>query len=138
MHHDNFYRPYIGRTVVRYNDWYNPYWFFYLNSLNSNVTSLWYYHHWDSLAEERRQALLKENAGLQAQLTVLKSQGVTPDPSYTPPGVDPLMMYQEDAINDMAPTDYSTFFRVLKWILGICVIITLMVVIFKVNFKVLG
>lgn len=66
---------------------------------------LYVHNHWDEMDEARRQQLLRKNAGLQAELNVLKGQAR--DPNYQMTGVDADLLYSDAAMAGDAEDDDS-------------------------------
>jgi hypothetical protein len=74
-------------------------------SLDTRAT--WAYHHRSDMDERRYQELLKHDAQLEAKIKELEAKGAKRDPAYTPPGVEPDLMYTDEyaeaAYNPQAP-----------------------------------
>lgn len=103
---------------------------------NHHTETVRYIHsNWDSFDEARKQQLLRENAGLKAELDALK--GVPPDPNARLSGVDEDVTYHDNYVT--TPYDYSWMWSVynfLKWtfIIGVSVglaVLTIWIVFIK-------
>jgi hypothetical protein len=90
-----YYRDYYNRPLVVYHDPYSsPFWWWLLDQ-NLDTRAWWVYHHQQVMDAARYQALLARDAQLEAQLRQLEAQGVVRDPTYTPPGLPPDLMYTD-------------------------------------------
>ncbi len=95
---DVFYHSYGSRPIVMYNDYYHPMWNYWLMSQTIDVMSLWVYHHQMSMDRARLDAMYAQNADLRARVANLERQGIPRDVTYTPRGVDPDLMYDDNYV----------------------------------------
>lgn len=68
-----------------------------LLSMSLHQQSMFHHNHWDSYSAQRREALIRENAQLEAELAALK--GKPRDPNFVPEGVDPDLIYSDEFVN---------------------------------------
>jgi len=106
-----FYAPYASRPIVYYNDPYHPWMTYWLLSQSIENQALWMHHHQDSLRDSARvDAIYRENAQLKARVDALNN---TPkDPTWTPSGVDPDILYDEKYVNasfNPKPKEVTTY-----------------------------
>jgi hypothetical protein len=124
----SFYSTWSSRPVLIYNDPYHSFFNYWLLSQTLDNMSMMVYHHQMTMDSARLQALYAQNAGLQAKVAALEAQKVARDPTYTPTGVDPDLLYNDgyvNAIYNPAPKmvkhyeygpDGVGFWTVMKWI----------------------
>jgi hypothetical protein len=97
--YDAYYAPYVSRPLVLYGDPYAPYWHYRVMDMGLDIATLWMYHHMATLDAGRRDAMYAQNAELRARVAALERQGLRRDPTYTPPGVDPDVAYNDGFVN---------------------------------------
>jgi hypothetical protein len=84
---------------VYYHDSFSPWFWLWLMDRTQSDRDMWIYNHRDEMDNARYNDLLRKDADLQRRMDALQQQGVTPDPSYTPAGVDQDLMYNDDQVN---------------------------------------
>lgn len=94
-----FYGPYAGMPMFPYADPYHPFWNYWLLSQSLDVASLWIYHHQLSMDSARLEAMYAQNAALRARVQALEASKLARDPTYTPAGVDPDLMYADGYVD---------------------------------------
>jgi hypothetical protein len=99
LHH--YYGPYYGQPVVVYHDPFNSLFWYWLLSQDLQTRAMWAYNHHSAMDDARYQALLKHDAQLEARVRELEKKGVPPDPTYTPPGIDPDLMYTDNYVTSI-------------------------------------
>jgi hypothetical protein len=94
-----FRRYYTTQPIpVVYHDSFNPWFWLWLMDRGQHDRDLWIYNHRDEMDDARYHDLLQKDADLERRLHDIQQQGVTPDSSYTPPGVDQDLMYNDDEV----------------------------------------
>jgi len=83
---------------VVYHDSFNPWFWLWLMDRGQHDRDLWIYNHRDEMDAARYHDLQQKDADLERRLHDIEQQGVTPDPSYTPSGVDQDLMYNDDEV----------------------------------------
>jgi hypothetical protein len=83
---------------VYYHDSFSPWFWLWLMDRSQSDRDMWIYNHRDEMDNARYNDLLQKDADLQRRMDALQQQGVTPDPSYTPKGVDQDLMYNDDQV----------------------------------------
>jgi hypothetical protein len=96
------FRSYRTQPVAVYHDSFNPWFWLWLLDRGQRDRDLWIYNHRDDMDQQRYQDLVQKDAGLENRLHDLEQQGVARDPSYTPPGVDQDLMYDDNAVQQAA------------------------------------
>jgi hypothetical protein len=102
--------PVVGYPNVYYSDPYgSSFWWWMLGGHYSygpswgypgySYLDLWAYHHYDVMDRLRYQDLIQRNANLEAHVRALEQQGVVRDPTWSPPGVDPDLMYTDQYVD---------------------------------------
>lgn len=122
---DTFYGGYSSRPVMVYNDFYHPMWNYWLMSQTIDAMSLWVYHHQATMDQARLNAMYAQNGELRARVAALEKQGVVRDATYTPSGVDPDLMYDDNYVNAVynpvpkekeEGTDWHLFWKIMRWV----------------------
>jgi len=117
----SFYSPYIHQPVMVYHDPYHPMLNYWLMSQTMDTLAMWTYHHRYSMDSARLAGMYAQNAGLQARVAALESQGINRDPNWIPAGVDPDIVYNDNfvatAANPVVTTTTVTggFLSFLMW-----------------------
>ena len=83
---------------VVYHDSFNPWFWMWLLDRGQRDRDLWVYNHRDEMDDARYHDLLQKDSDLEHRLHDLEQQGVPHDPSYTPPGVDQDLMYDDNHV----------------------------------------
>jgi hypothetical protein len=92
------YGPLPGWPVVYYSDpYYGSFWWWLL-AQPLDVRAYWAYNHYDYMDRLRYRDLLAHDAALEARVRQLEAQRVPRDPTYTPPGIDPDLMYSDEYV----------------------------------------
>ncbi len=81
-----------------YHDSFNPWFWLWLLDRNQRDRDLWVYNHRDEMDQARYNDLVQKDAGLERRLHDLEQEGAAKDPSYTPPGVDQDLMYDDQQV----------------------------------------
>jgi hypothetical protein len=85
---------------VVYHDSFSPFFWLWLLDRSQRDRDLWVYNHRDEMDQQRYQDLVRKDADLEHRLNDLEQQGVARDPSYTPPGVDQDLMYDDNHVQE--------------------------------------
>jgi hypothetical protein len=93
------YGPYYGRPPVVYDDPYNSFFWYWLLSQSLDSQASWTYHHRYVMDRARYNDLLNRNASLAARVNQLEENKVVRDTSFTPPGIDPDLMYNDNYLD---------------------------------------
>jgi hypothetical protein len=96
---DWVYGPYYGYPPIVYNDPYNSFFWYWLLAQNLDTQASWAYHHRDIMDQARYRDLLAKNAELAARVQQLEKGPVARDPSYTPPGIEPDLVYSDNYVD---------------------------------------
>lgn len=87
---------------------------------------MWAYQHRADMDAERYQALLNQDAQLQARVEQLEAQQTPVDPNFAPAGLDRDLMYTDDHVQhtyEIRPTTQGRVtFAIFGWILIGCVL----------------
>jgi len=113
-----FGRYYRQPVTISYHDSFNPWFWLWLLDRSQHDRDLWVYNHRDEMDQSRYNELVQKDADLERRLHDLEQQGVTKDPSYTPPGVDQDLMYndkqvQQAHLEDQHHPEWGMFFGTL-------------------------
>ena len=93
------FRSYTTQPIpIVYHDSFNPWFWLWLMDRGQHDRDLWIYNHHDEMDDARYHDLLQKDTDLERRLHDIEQQGVTPDPSYTPAGVDQDLMYNDDEV----------------------------------------
>jgi hypothetical protein len=92
---------------VVYHDSFNPFFWMWLMDRSQRDRDLWVYNHRDEMDQSRYQDLTRKDADLEHRLHDLEQQGVERDPSYTPPGVDKDLMYDDNHVQQAYTENHS-------------------------------
>src|SRR5215467_1752096 len=96
---ESVFRRYTRQPIpVVYHDSFNPWFWLWLMDRGQHDRDLWIYNHRDEMDDARYHDLLQKDADLERRLRDIEGQGVTPDSSYTPAGVDKDLMYNDDEV----------------------------------------
>jgi hypothetical protein len=93
-----YYGPYMSQPVVVYHDPYNSFFWWWLLAQSQDQRALWAYHHQADMDQARYQDLLARDRALEAKVHELEGRQVPRDPTYTPPGIDPDLVYTDDYV----------------------------------------
>ena len=96
--HETVYHNYYGRPPMVYSDPYGPLFMYILLDRSLDERAAWAYHHRESMDDARYQELLKRDAALEAKIKKMEADKVARDPSYSLPGVDPDLQYDDDYV----------------------------------------
>ena len=88
----------MGWPVVIYSDPYGGSFWWWLLAQSVNTQAYWAYNHYDYMDHLRYRDMLDRNAELAARVRELEAQRVPRDPTYTPPGIDPDLMYSDSYV----------------------------------------
>ena len=119
----NIFNPYMTRPVIYYHDPYSSLFWWWLLDRSLDDRAWWAYNHRYDMDPDRYQALLAQDAQLQARVSALEAQQTPRDPNYTPAGVDRDLMYSDQYIaraynNRPTPLGVASF-RVLGVMCGV-------------------
>lgn len=92
---EQVFRRYATQPVTVYHDSFSPFFWLWLMDRSQRDRDLWVYNHRDEMDQQRYNDLARKDADLERRLNDLQQQGVAHDPSYTPPGVDQDLMYDD-------------------------------------------
>jgi hypothetical protein len=95
---EQVFRRYATQPVTVYHDSFSPFFWLWLMDRSQRDRDLWVYNHRDEMDQQRYNELARKDADLERRLNDLQQQGVAHDPSYTPPGVDQDLMYDDDHV----------------------------------------
>jgi hypothetical protein len=102
-----YFEPYYSRPIIVYHDPYNSFFWWWLLDRDREQRALWAYHHQAVMDQARYQELLARDRALEARVRELEASKLPRDPTYTPPGIDPDLVYTDDyvdaAINPQPP-----------------------------------
>jgi hypothetical protein len=93
----NYAYPSYG--VPTYRDPYSSFFWWWLIGQSLDTRASWAYNHRDYMDDARYRDLLTRDSQLQTRVRELESQAVRPDPTYTPSGIDPDLMYSDNYVN---------------------------------------
>ena len=93
-----FGRYYRQPVTTVYHDSFNPWFWLWLLDRSQHDRDLWVYNHRDEMDQSRYNDLVQKDADLERRLHDLEQEGVAKDPSYTPPGVDQDLMYDDKQV----------------------------------------
>lgn len=114
-----FFQPYYLRPVVRYNDPYSSLFWWWLLDRSLDDRALWAYNHRYDMDAARYQALLDQDAQLQARVQQLEAQQTPVNPNYVPSGLDPDLMYSEEHLQHVYDTRPTASGRIAFWLFGV-------------------
>jgi hypothetical protein len=93
--------------VIIYHDPYSNWFWWWLLTQDRDTRAWWAYHHHNDMDAARYRDLLAKDEQLQARIRELEAKQAPRDPTYTPPGLDLDLMYDdgfvEAAINPQPP-----------------------------------
>lgn len=95
----SIFSPYGSRVAPTYNDPFSGLFWYWLLDQSADTRARWYYSHRDLADQRRYNELLEKDRELEKKLADLKAKQTPPDPNYTPPGVDPDLMYRDDFVS---------------------------------------
>ena len=95
---EQVFRRYATQPVTVYHDSFSPFFWLWLMDRSQRDRDLWVYNHRDEMDQRRYDDLVRKDADLERRLNDLQQQGVTHDSSYTPPGVDQDLMYDDNHV----------------------------------------
>lgn len=95
---DSIFHSYRSQPVTVYHDSFNTFFWLWLLDRSQRDRDLWVYNHRDEMDQQRYQDLVRKDADMENRLHSLEEQGVEKDPSYTPPGVDQDLMYDDNRV----------------------------------------
>jgi hypothetical protein len=90
-----YHRWWSTPPVITYHDAYNPFFDYWLLQQSLQTQALWLYNHHDTMDQQRYQDLLQKNRALEDRVHELEADKKPRDPTYTPPGVPPDLMYND-------------------------------------------
>lgn len=93
-----YYAPYYERPAVVYNDPYSSLFWFWMLDQSLDRRAEWAYHHRHSMDTARYQEMLTRDAQLEARVRELEAKNVPRDPTHTPAGIDPDLMYTDEHV----------------------------------------
>ena len=84
----------------RYNNTYNGYYYNdpYDHAMIWGFSSLWWYHHWDSI-DRTHYANDARMRQLEAEVAMMRSQGIAANPNYLDPNMNESVMYSNGYLN---------------------------------------
>jgi hypothetical protein len=85
--------------VIVYNDPYHSFFWYWLLSRNLESQASWTYHHRYVMDQARYNDLVNRNAELAARVNQLEDSKLPRDTSFTPPGIDPDLIYADDYVD---------------------------------------
>jgi hypothetical protein len=118
-----FGRYYRQPVTTVYHDSFNPWFWMWLLDRSQRDRDLWVYNHRDEMDQSRYNDLVQKDADLEHRMHDLEQEGVAKDPSYTPPGVDRDLMYDDHKVqqayteNEQRP-EWGLFFGTLAVVGG--------------------
>lgn len=104
---ESIFHSYRTQPVVVYHDSFSPFFWLWLLDRSQRDRDLWVYNHRDEMDQQRYQDLVRKDADLENRLHDLEQQGVPRDPSYTPPGVDQDLMYDDNRVQQAHAEEQS-------------------------------
>jgi hypothetical protein len=129
---------YSSRPVVVYHDSYSSLFWWWLLSQGLDQRAAWAYNHRSDMDPQRYQDLLRHDQQMAARVKELEAQGTARDSSYSPPGLDPDLMYTDDYVEAVfnPQPDLSFFLNGLRFLLtALLVLAALAFLIWLVFFK---
>jgi hypothetical protein len=97
VYHYPAFSSYYSRPLVVYHDSYSsPFWYWLLDQPRYTRAE-WYYHHQSQMDPARQAALVAADPELPQAVSAVATAAPTPNPDYTPPGIEAQAM--------TAPTD---------------------------------
>lgn len=114
-----FFQPYYLRPIVRYNDPYSSLFWWWLLDRSLDDRALWAYNHRYDMDAARYQALLDQDAQLQARVQQLEAQQTPVDPNYVPSGLDPDLMYSDEHLQHVYDTRPTASGQIAFWLFGV-------------------
>jgi hypothetical protein len=102
-----------------YNDPYNSYFWWWLLDRSLDDRAYWAYHHRYDMDPARYQALVANDAQLDARVSQLEAQQVARDPSYTPTGLDRDLMYSDQYVARNYSTRSTPAGAVAFWVVAV-------------------
>jgi hypothetical protein len=103
----SIFRSYRSQPVTVYHDSFNPWFWLWLLDRGQRDRDLWVYNHRDEMDQQRYHDLEQKDKDLEHRLHDLEQQGVARDPSYTPPGVDQDLMYDDTRVQQAYTEKHS-------------------------------
>ncbi len=116
---ETVYREYYTRPVVRYNDPYSSFFWWWLLDRSLEDRARWAYHHRSDMDEGRYQALVQHDAALESRVRQLEAEQAPVEANYTPPGLDRDLMYSDRQVQLAYSTRSTRAGRVAFWVLAI-------------------
>jgi hypothetical protein len=98
---EQVFRRYATQPVTVYHDSFSPFFWLWLMDRSQHDRDMWVYNHRDEMDQQRYNDLARKDADLERRLNDLQQQGVAHDPSYTPPGVDQDLMYDDNHVQQV-------------------------------------
>jgi hypothetical protein len=81
--------------VIIYLDPYSNWFWWWLLAQDRDTRAWWAYHHQSDMDAARYRELLAKDQQLEARIRELEAKKVPHDPTYSPPGLDPDLMYDD-------------------------------------------
>jgi hypothetical protein len=130
--------PYYSRPPVVYHDPYSSFFWWWLLAQSLDQRAAWAYNHRADMDPQRYQDLLSKDRQLEARVRQLEQQKTPRDPTYSPTGLDPDLMYSDDYVDavynpQLDPAYFAKGLRVL--FAGLAVVALLAFLIWLVFFK---
>src|SRR5262245_11291866 len=82
-------------SVVLYNDPFHTLFNYWLLQQAAESRALWVYNHRDEMDARRYRDLLEKDRQLEARVRELEEKKTPRDPTYTPKGIDPDLVYND-------------------------------------------
>jgi len=95
---EQVFRRYATQPITVYHDSFSPFFWLWLMDRSQRDRDLWVYNHRDEMDQQRYDDLVRKDADLERRLNDLQQQGVNHDSSYTPPGIDQDLMYDDNHV----------------------------------------
>ncbi|SPE51730.1 exported hypothetical protein [Verrucomicrobia bacterium] len=111
--------PYAARPWVVYRDPYSSFFWWWLLDRTIDDQAYWAYHHRYDMDPARYQALLANNAQLEARVEQLEAQQAPRDPNYAPTGLDRDLMYSDQYVARAYTNRPTVGGKAAFWLLGI-------------------
>lgn len=90
--------PPPNAPVVVYRDPYANMFWWWLLAQSLDTRAYWAYNHYGMMDQFRYRDMLARDSALEGRVRQLEAQKVPRDPTYTPPGVDPDLMYSDSYV----------------------------------------
>ena len=114
----NVFNSYSTRPWVMYHDSYNSFFWWWLLDRSLDDRAWWAYHHRYDMDPARYQALVANDAQLEARVQTLEAQQAPRDPNYVPPGLDRDLMYSDQYLARSYTNRPTAAGQVAFWVLA--------------------